>query len=190
MNGFTRTPRGIGARCRLWLGLVVLGAGLWGSTRAEAAAIHHAHKASAVDPASYRTWSEYLMGGPSVWRAVAHPPLTPAIEASMWKAIRSDPPPDTNAVVQFFMFRQSLAPARFDHFHPRIAVALSKIEAQLINPTTTAATPATSTTTSTTANSPTEQAQQLTPAAVPEPATLFLTIGMAAYAIWWRRRRI
>jgi PEP-CTERM motif len=186
MNGFTRTPGGIGALGKLWLGLGVLGVGLWGSPQTEAAAIHHAHKTPAVDPASYRTWSEYLMGGPTVWSSVAHPALTPAIEASMWKAIKSDPPPDTDAVVQFFMFRQSLAPARFDHFHPRIAVALSKIEAQLITPATTTATPATTTTTTT---SPTEEAQQLTPAAVPEPATLFLTIGMAGYAIWWRRRR-
>jgi hypothetical protein len=141
-----------------------------------------------VDPASYRTWSEYLMGGPTVWSSVAHPALTPAIEASMWKAIKSDPPPDTDAVVQFFMFRQSLAPTRFDHFHPRIATALSKIEAQLITPATPTATATPATTTTTT--SPTEQAQQLTPAAVPEPATLFLTLGLAGYALWWRRRRI
>jgi hypothetical protein len=187
MNGFTRTPRRIRTRFRLWLGWVVLGVGLWGSTQAEAAAIHHARKTQSVDPASFRTWSEYLMGGPTVWSSVAHPALTPAIEASMWKAIKSDPPPDTDAVVQFFMFRQSLAPARFDHFHPRIAAALSKIEAQLITPAT--ATPATTTPATTTTTSPTEQAQQLTPAPVPEPATLFMTLGMAGYALWWRRRR-
>ena len=171
---------------RLWLGFVLLGVSLWGSTRAEAAAIHHAHKTPAVDPASYRTWSEYLMGGPTVWSSVAHPALTPAIEASMWKAIKSDPPPDTNAVVQFFMYRQSLDPPRFDHYHPRIAEALSKIEAEL----------------ATTRRRRRRRRRhrprlrlpnklnELTPAAVPEPATLFLTIGMAGYALWWRRRRI
>jgi PEP-CTERM motif len=190
MNGFTRTPRSIRAHSLLWLGLFVIGVGSWSANQAEAAAIHHANKTEKVDPAKFRTWSEYLMGGPTVWTSVAHPQLTAAIEASMWKAIRSDPPPDPNAVVQFFMFRQSLAPARFDHFHPRIAVALSKIEAQLITPATTTATTATpSTTTTSTPSSPTDQAQQLTPAAVPEPATLFLTMGMAGYALWWRRRR-
>ena len=84
----------------------------------------------------------------------------------MWKAIKSDPPPDPDAVVQFFMFRQSLAPKRFDHYHPRIAKALSKIEAQLITPATTptsTATPATTTSTST-STPPTVQAQELTPA--------------------------
>ena len=59
------------------------------------------------------------MGGPSVWSSVAHPALTPAIEAEMWKSIRNDPPPDTSAVVQFFLYRQSMDPTRFDHYHPR-----------------------------------------------------------------------
>ena len=192
MNGFTRTPRTNRIHCLLGLGLFVVGVGLRGANQAEAASIHHVHKAELADPGKFRTWSDYLMGGPTVWASVAHPALTPAIEASMWKAIRSDPPPDTNAVVQFFMFKQSLAPARFDHFHPRIAAALSKIEAQLITPattTTTTATPTTATTTTST-SPPTEQAQQITPSTVPEPATLFLTIGMAGYALWWRRRRI
>jgi hypothetical protein len=158
--------------------------GLWGSNQALAAAIHHVVKTSPVDQASFRTWSEYLLGGPTVWASVAHPGLTPAIEASMWKAIKSDPPPDTDAVVQFFLFKQSLDPARFDHFHPRVAAAMSKIKAEMAT-----ATPATATVPSTTTSSPNDQAQQLTPPAVPEPATLFLTIGMAGYALWWRRRR-
>ena len=187
MNGFTRTPRSSRARCLLRHGLVMLVAGLWGSNQALAAAIHHVHKTSAVDPASFRTWSEYLLGGPTVWASVAHPALTPAIEASMWKAIKSDPPPDTGAVVQFFLWKQSLDPARFDHFHPRVAAAMSKIKAEIatasrrrrrrrqgraqllrVRPT---------------------RSLKLTPPTVPEPATLYLTIGMAGYALWWRRRR-
>src|ERR1700722_17672208 len=100
MNGFTQTPRRVGVSCLLWLGTVVLGVGLAGPNRAEASAIHHAHESAASD--SGRTWSEYLMGGPSIWKTVAHPALTPGIEAEMWKSIKSDPPPHTNAVVQFF----------------------------------------------------------------------------------------
>jgi hypothetical protein len=182
MNGFTRTPRSIRARRSFWLGLIALGAALLGSNSTKAAAIHHVDKTSAVDPASFRTWSEYLLGGPTVWASVAHPALTPAIEASMWKAIKSDPPPDTDAVVQFFLWKQSLDPARFDHFHPNVAAAMSKIKAELAT-----ATPATVPSTGT--SSPTDEAQTLTPPAVPEPATLYLTIGMAGYALWWRRRR-
>jgi hypothetical protein len=158
----------------------MLGLGVWASNQAEAAAIHHAHDSSLIDPASYRTWSEYLMGGPTVWSSVAHPQLTQGIEASMWKAIRSDPPPNTDAVVQFFLYRQSVDPARFDHYHPKVAAAIDRIKAEEATATTTS--PSTTT-------PPTDQAQELNPTAVPEPATLFLTVGMAGYAFWWRRRR-
>lgn len=190
MNGFTRTPGRIRSARLLWLGTVVLGLSICGVNRADASAIHHAEKGSANTGISDPTWSEYLMGGPSVWSTVAHPMLTPAIEAEMWKSIRTDPPPDTDAVVQFFLYRQSLDPARFDHYHPRVAAALSKIESEAATASTT---PATSSTT------PTDQAQQITPPSspasspgvetVPEPATILLTVGMAAYAVWWRRSR-
>jgi hypothetical protein len=195
MNGFTRTPSRIGAVRLLWLGPVLLGLGLCGSNCAFASAIHHDGKDSAAVGIADPSWSQYLIGGPSVWSSVAHPALTPTIEAEMWKSIRNDPPPVTSAVVQFFIYKQSLDPARFDHYHPRVAVAIGKIEAELAK---TATTPATSTSTST-STPPTDQAQQITPpgtsgsssdvAAVPEPATILLTIGMAAYAVWWRRRR-
>src|ERR1700678_94000 len=122
MNGFTRTPRRTGAVRLLWLGPVLLGLGLCGSNCAFASAIHHADKDSAAEGIANPSWSQYLIGGPSVWSSVAHPALTPAIEAEMWKSIRSDPPPDTSAVVQFFLYRQSLDPTRFDHYHPHVAV--------------------------------------------------------------------
>ena len=66
MNGFTRTPRRIGARCLLWLGLVVSGVGLLGfeSSRSGSRSIMPT-KLRRVDRASYRSWSEYLMGGPT-----------------------------------------------------------------------------------------------------------------------------
>ena len=65
---------------------------------------------------------------------VAHPALTQAIEAAMWKSIRSDPPPNTSPVVKFFLYKQSVDPARFDHYHPRVAAALAKIEARARRP--------------------------------------------------------
>jgi hypothetical protein len=180
MNGFTRTPGRLEACRLLWLGPMVLGLGFSGWNRAEAAAIHHDAESSSINPASYQTWSEYLMGGPSVWAAVAHPQLNQAIEASMWKSIKSDPPPETSPVVNFFLWKQSLDPARFDHYHPNIAKALAKIKAEMASSPTT------------TSTSPNDQPQTLTPpstpSTVPEPATLALAIGMTAYALWWRRR--
>jgi hypothetical protein len=196
MNGFTRKPRRFRAACLFWLGPVALGLGLGNFHRADASAIHGADKADKVstdDAGMNRTWSEYLLGGPSVWSNVAHPALSSAIESAMWKAIKNDPPPNTNAVVQFFLYRQSLDPARFDHYHPRVGAAMTKIKAELAAQSTT---PPTTATTST-ATTPTDQAQSLTPPAssspppensIPEPATLLLATGMVGYALWWRRR--
>jgi hypothetical protein len=190
MNGFTRTPKWFERTRVLWFGPSLFVAVIWCSAEVEAAPIHRDHASSLIEPAKYQTWSQYLMGGPSVWSAVAHPALSPGIEAAMWKSIRTDPPPETSAVVNFFLYKQSLDAKRFDHFHPNVAKALSKIEAQLITPTTAPTTTATTTTSpATTTTSPTDQAQQLTPSVVPEPTTLFLTIGMTGYAVWWRRRR-
>jgi hypothetical protein len=187
MNGFTRTPVRFERRWVLRLALLLAVAAIWCSATARGAAIHHDHASSLAEKASVKSWSEYLMAGPSVWSTVAHPALSSSIEASMWKSIRTDPPPDTTAVVNFFLYKQSLDAKRFDHYHPEVAKALAKIEAQLINPTT--VTSPTTATTATSATSPTDQAQQLTPSVVPEPTTLFLTFGMAGYAVWRRRRR-
>jgi PEP-CTERM motif len=194
MNGFTRKPRRFRAACLLWLGPVALGLGLANFQRADASAIHgadKADKASADVAGMNRTWSEYLLGGPSVWSSVAHPALNSAIESAMWKAIKSDPPPNIDAVVQFFLYKQSLDPARFDHYHPRVGAAMAKIKAELAAQSTTPPTATTST-----ATTPTDQAQSLTPPgstspnenSIPEPATILLAIGMAGYALWWRRR--
>jgi hypothetical protein len=177
MNGFAQMPGWSSACLAARVGGIVLGTFLAGSVRVDAAAIHSNHEKALVNPADYRTWSEYITGGPNVWSHVAHPALNQEIEAAMWKNIRSDPPPDTSALVNYFLYKQSLDPARFDHYHPRLARALAKIEAQLVNPTTS---PTTST-----------QPQTITPpssSSVPEPSTVFLTLGMASYAIWWRRR--
>ncbi len=196
MNGFTRTPRRIGAVRLLWLGPVVLGLGLGGSHRAEAAAIHHADKVvrgrrDRVQP----DWSEYLLGGPSVWSTVAPSCRDAGDRTAMWKSIKTDPPPDTDASSSS-AYKQSLDPTRFDHYHPKLAAALAKIEAE----TPTAATTPTTTTssgTSTTTHRPgstahVRRARRLLAgliAPIPEPDTLLLALGMAGWGIWWRRRR-
>jgi hypothetical protein len=168
----------------------MFGLGAVNSGRANASPIHHAEKVAMEHAGTNRTWSEYLLGGPSVWSTIAHPQLNATIESAMWKSIKHDPPPNPSAVVQFFLYKQSLDPARFDHYHPRVAVALAKIKTELVSA---AATPTPTSTTTT--SSPTDQAQTLGPPAsspdvnsVPEPGTLLLSLGMVGYALWWRRR--
>jgi len=147
--------------------------------RVDAAPIHTAHEFTSKDPVSHRTWSEYVLAGPSVWSSIAHPPLTRGIEDAIWRKIRTDAP-ESDPYVQFFLFKQSLDPARFDHYHPRLALVLDRIVAAA------GPNPPTSTVPSTSNSSPV-QAQQIDSTSVPEPKTLLLAMGMAAYAIIWRR---
>ena len=68
------------------------------------------------------------MGGPSVWSSVIHPPVTPAVESAIWKAIRTDPG-ETSPWIQFLLYKQSLDPARFAHYHPKLSPALDRLSA-------------------------------------------------------------
>ena len=60
------------------------------------------------------------MAGPSVWSHIVHPRVTAAVEHAIWKAIRTDPG-ESAPWVQFLLWKQSLDPARFAHYHPKLA---------------------------------------------------------------------
>ena len=171
------------ACCLIWIGLILFIVSSADSRKARAAPIQRFHELAEVDRQSYRTWPEYVLGGPSVWSSIPHPPLTAGIEQAIWRNIRTDPS-ESNPTVQFFLYRENLAPLRFDHYHPRLALELHRIVA--------AAT--TQMATSSVLNAPTtaasDQAQQLGPASqqVPEPAPLVIAFIMAGYALWRRRR--
>jgi len=170
-----------------WFGLILIGAGCLGFRTVEAAPIHRDHErldaqeASLARTGMFRSWSEYLMGGPSVWSSVIHPPVTPGVESAIWKAIRTDPG-ETSPWIEFLVYKQSLDPARFAHYHPKLSPALDRLSAsptaaQTLNPDS----PTTSTGGTT---APLTEAQQ-----IPEPATWLLAIGMAGWGAWCRRHK-
>jgi hypothetical protein len=179
MNGFKRKPARSGARRLLWAGPIMIAISSIGLGQAEAAPIHKVYEFAGIDRDAFRTWPEYVLGGATVWSSVPHPQLTAENERAIWRAIKADPT-ESNPFVQFFQFRQDLAPRRFDHYHPRLSLELHKIidaaEAQQANaPTQTA--------------DPSVQAQVLGPAAqVPEPASLFIALGIMGYALCRRPR--
>ena len=134
-----------------------------------------------ADPAMHRTWSEYLMAGPSVWSHVAHPRLTPAIEASMWKSIRTDPPPTPARWSNSSSTSKASTPTRFDHYHPRVSRWLwPRSTRRAWSPQATTSTPTSRVTPP--ATTPLIS-RRPTPPAVPEPGPLLLTLGMAGYAV-------
>jgi PEP-CTERM motif len=195
MNGIARTPTRTEASYHLWLGLTLLGAGALLAPRVEASAIVHSAK---IDRAELgRSWSEYLLGGPTVWDRVPHPPVTDAVKREIGRALKTDPG-GTAPMVQFLLNKQSLDPKRFDHYHPRLAPLLARFKTPTTSTTTTTTIPTTGaqvvttpSTTTPTITTPTIEAQTTggpPSQTVPEPGALLLAIGMAGWAAWWRRR--
>jgi hypothetical protein len=187
MNGIARTPTRTEAFYHFWLGLTLLGAESLLANRIEASPILHSAKNHKAEVRS--SWSEYLLAGPRVWDKVPHPPVTEAVKREIRKALKTDPG-GTAPMIQFLLNKQSLDPARFDHYHPKLVGPLSRFQTPVTVPATATptgaqllTTPAPTTPTieaQTTGGPPTQK--------VPEPDALLLAIGMVSWAVWWRRR--
>jgi hypothetical protein len=154
---------------------------------ADAAAIHragtHGVELTASDVTDFKAWSRYLLAGPTVWTKVEHPPVSEAVRSAIWQSVRTDPG-GADPMVHYLLWKQSLDPTRFAHYHPKLAPVLHKIELARSSPTLVSqATPPTTTTGSTgTSTSPTVSPQNLVPNAAPEPSTLLLAACMTAWA--------
>lgn len=149
----------------------------------------------------FRTWSRYLSRGPQTWSRVPAPEFSPAIRGTIWKVLRTDTQAQAlaNPMIDYLLWRQSLNPARFARNHPRLSPALTQL---LRVPTVIGGTPPPSilpvpqsqvspqTVTGPAPVSPRPQTipQTVVPPAVPEPNSLLVAGGMAAWGLWWRRR--
>jgi hypothetical protein len=159
----------------------------------EASAIHHRDRTEAVVHASPE-WSKFLGGGPKIWADVVHPPVTPALVAEVWRDIRTDPR-GSEPLIEFLLWKQSIDPTRFAHYHPKLAPALHRLSlARLSTTTTQAIAPATGSGGTTSPPSsvvppPTSEPQNLIPTPSPEPGTLLIAAGMAAWAVARMRGR-
>ena len=174
---------------RSWTGWAVAGALILAGVTAEAAAIRH-QDLSEADATALKEWSRYLLTGPKVWEHVLHPPVTPAVRSLIWDDVKTDPG-GADAMVRYLLWKQSLVPTRFAHYHPKLAPALHKIARsmptaptapQLLNPP-----PASSS--SGTQPAPSGNSGGGSTSAVPEPSTLLLAVGMAGWGAWCARRR-
>ncbi len=168
MNGIAQAVGNHGSTRLVVLGTLVLGMAVGGEVAGSP--IRHAHHdAARVDTARDKSWSTFVLGGPSVWSHVVHPPVTPQVEAAIWRAIRTDPG-GTAPVLDYLLWKQARDPARFAFYHPRLAPALTKLVAPTISPQQ--LTPP-----ATTPNVPSVQPQQ-----IPEPSTLFIAAVLIGFA--------
>jgi hypothetical protein len=194
MKGIMRESRGFGMSRRPGLMVMAAAVVMWAGVGSDAAPIHHS-KESTADVAVFNEWSKYLLAGPTKWVEVEHPPVTAAVESAIWKSVKTDPG-GTDPMVDFLLWKQSLDPTRFAHYHPKLAPVLHKISLARSSPTVTQQVTTAPTTTSTggtasaTPTSPVaSEPQTLNPPASPEPSTLLLAVGMAAWAILRARSR-
>lgn len=192
MNGIVRNSRGSGIG-RAFAVLVAVGVSSAGGVQASAI---HRIEMTAAEVKIQDEWSSYLKGGPAVWSSQEHPPVSPAIVAEVWHDVKTDPG-GTDPMIAFLLWKQSIDPTRFAHYHPKLAPALHRIElartsptttSQVVSPSGTPSTPPTTTSTPSTTSEP----QNLIPSPSPEPSTLLIAAAMAAWSVTYvrgRRRR-
>jgi hypothetical protein len=165
--------------------------------------------AHASSMTSLAVWDRYLEGGPSLWARVAPPDITNNIHVVMWEGLRGADPA-ANPDVQYLLWRQSLDPPRFDHYHPRVAAALQSLLPAATSAPSPSASPApeaeqaggpppatTGSTPPPVTPPPATGPESLTPppsdspppAAIPEPETLPMALILIAAGLWWRFRQ-
>jgi hypothetical protein len=156
---------------------------------------------SAQEARVFQAWSNYLAQGPDTWSQTHAPAFTPAIRSTIWQVLRMDTQAQSlnNPMIDYLLWRQSIAPARFTANHPRLSPALSEllnapqlpVTAPLPSDPSSQTTvpqgitpPAPLTPPATQSVSP----QTVAPPPVPEPGSLILAAGMLGWGLWMRRR--
>jgi hypothetical protein len=175
MKDRTGQRGGVSARTRWTLvaaTLLALSHGL----PARAGRIHSNHLHGVRTEASLGPrWARFLAGGPALWSVVRSPKIPSGLVLAMQNGELVETP-----FVEYLLWRRSLNPARFDHYHPFVGPELG----MLIPPPTTPVTPPGGTTSG---GPPPVNPQPEN--GVPEPTGLFAFATLAAWAaVIWRRR--
>jgi hypothetical protein len=204
MKGIMRRPRGRPGAHGIGGHLAVLVLVVMACPGADAAPIHHrgadllameetvaAHpvKLRASDIPVFKEWSTFLHRGPALWAEADDPPLTPAVWSAIWHSVRTDPG-GASPMVDFLLWKQSIDPPRFAHYHPTLAPVLhrdrlARSSPHLVSHEVAAATnPGGPTTPSSTPSTqPTTSPGNLNPPTVPEPGMLLIAAGLTAWAV-------
>ncbi len=160
---------------RVFLSGVALALVLGVAGPASAARIRH-NAVLKPPPTTNLSFSAFLAAGPSLWSHV-----NPRIPHGTRLAQNADGTVADTPFLEFLLFRRSLNPTRFDHYHPNVAPILASYLPPL--PAVTPPTPAPQTVI--------PAPPPITPPAnqtVPEPSTWFMGVVMAAGATYARTR--
>jgi hypothetical protein len=173
-----------------WIAVGAIAVVLASIGRAEAAPIRKQHDAELAGEGIPQGWSHFLLGGPTLWAThEQHPLYDLHVRTAIWNIIKTDPGGE-NPMIAYLLWKQSLDPARFDHFHPSIGPAIDKLVAPKVALTSTPPASPPSQSTPGTPTTPPSEGQQITPpTTTPEPSTWIMAVGMAGWAFWRCRKR-
>ena len=162
-----------------------------------------AWQAMVVSGPGVRVWENYVAHDPSYWLSVRAPKITLAVRAWMLSTV-TEADPTADPMTEYLLWRRSLAPARFDYYHPHLGSELQNLiptTASSTTPPGTGTSPANPSTPAT-APTPTQSQAQLpipsstttsgsVPSAVPEPSAATMALMMVAsvtFSLWHRSR--
>lgn len=158
------------------------------------------YRLPASEVPTFKAWTRYLSSGPTVWNRSTAPSFTPAIRGTIWQVLKTDTQAQAlaNPMIDYLLWRRSLNPVRFASYHPRLSPALSQL-LTISTPSLPSSVPPPSFTPVPQVVTPTSPQgvtpplippapQGVSPAAIPEPSSILLAIGMTAVGVWWRGR--
>jgi hypothetical protein len=160
---------------KMFLASVVVAA--WQSKPAEASPIWSARQSALSQ------WRAFVSAGPSLWSSVHAPPITMGVRFAMLRGLGSANP-TSDPFVEYLEWRRNRAPARFDHWHPRLGPWLSHLlpplvpQPQTVNPKPPGTNP----------KPPSNPPPQVNPPSVPEPGTWAIALMLLGSGVWWRSR--
>jgi hypothetical protein len=160
-----------------------------------------ARQATAVAPPVHGpgvfAWENYISHGPAFWLSVHAPAITPAVASWMYSTVR-EADPFSDPMTDYLYWRWSLAPARFNFYHPWLGPALGNLtppssptgpgtgpSGQGVQPENPFPPPSSSSG----SNPPAANPPGDVPPAIPEPGTLWIALSMLATAAWGHRQR-
>jgi hypothetical protein len=165
-----------------------------------------ARQATTVSGPAVRAWENYIAHDPSYWLSVRAPKITLAVRAWMMATL-TEADPTADPMTEYLLWRRSIAPVRFDYYHPHLGPELQNLLPTLTSTSTpgTGSSPSASSTPATTPTptpTPTQAQPQLSipsstgtsgsvPSAVPEPGAgtiALIMVASAAFAKWNRTR--
>jgi hypothetical protein len=127
-------------------------------------------------------WAQFLSFGPTFWAHHHAPPIPSGLILPTQNGLLVETP-----FVEYLSWRRSLAPARFDYYHPIIGPELGLLKPP--TPTSTSTSTSTPTPSGTTRGGGGKPVNPVLQSTVPEPGSILIAVVMVGSAFGWGLRK-